>query len=83
MGDNPGLNFFALLTNEQTDVARNIVAASADFLRNRPKDPQRENENRQAAVPGVPGVPGDVSGVIENAKPKFGYGNGKSKKRKQ
>ena len=83
MGSNPGLNFFALLSNEQTEVKRNIVAAPTAFLRNHPLPPQRENDNRQAAVPGFPGVPGDANGVSENAKPKFGHGKGKSIKKKR
>ena len=94
MGNNPGLNFSALLSNEQTEITRNIVAASATFLRNRPPPPHRDNENRPAVIPGAPGapsmagvpglaipiVPGDANGVNENARPKFGYGKGKNKR---
>ena len=84
MENNPGLNFFALLSNEQTDVTRNIVAASATYLRNQNRaiQNQRENENRPAVVPVIPAASGDATGVSENARPKYGYGKGKNRKKK-
>ena len=81
--NNPGLDYFVLLPNEQTDVARNIAATSNAFLRSKGKakgqdnGPKGPNEDPMAVAPGVqpPGVHGP--------KPKFVYGKGKNKKKER
>ena len=84
---NPGLNFMALLANEQTEVARNIVASPDAFLRNRsiiglrPPPPPQKDYGARASYDPPPKAPqpGDQPGANE-VRPKFGYGDGKGKK---
>ena len=63
MGNNPGINFFTLLSNEQVEVTRNIVSASNAYLRNRPPPGTRRND------PNLPRASGD-RGQNDNAQPK-------------
>ena len=88
MGNIPGLDFFTLIPNEQTDVTRNIAASPDAFFRNRPH-PNGSRPNNDSAPPrgsnesAIPknAVTGDQPPPVSEVKGKYGRPKGKNKKR--